>query len=72
MYVYIPGQKQCPKCGGVSPDPGHLTAVGAMPALPLQTFSLTCADVGCGTFSGQSPVGVSNATPNDLAKWGVL
>jgi hypothetical protein len=69
-YIYVPGQKQCPKCGGGVADPGHLTAVGAMPARPFQTLSLTCADVGCGTYNGASPIGTSNATAEDVAAWG--
>jgi len=73
-YYYLPGTIQCPKCGCAAIAGTKLTAVGAMPAQPCMDFSVTCAGgaTPCGTYTAQSPIGVSNASPSDVAMWGVL
>ena len=69
-YMYVPGQVQCPKCGGGVGDAGHLVAVGSMPAKPMDHVSMTCAV--CGVISGISMVAQSNARAQDIAAWGHL
>jgi hypothetical protein len=66
LYMYLPGQAQCPKCGGAAG--GHLTAVAAMPARPMIALAVTCT--ACGVYNCVSTVGVSNASAIDIAAWG--